>query len=469
MSLSPQERPNAMNLTIKITMQQRTKKCFILAAAFVALTLSKVSGFSFQGKDRNAYHQAKKTTLVADLVPSNKSVEGEPNILVPTVSSALASSPKVGPSSILTSARSCKIKRIQKYARLPVWPAWNGVFLFLVGKVFGEETASKLEQTITGRVCPNFYEYEETTPFIMMVHHCHTFAAFDPLRFFQKTFFPEGFPAHPHRGFVTLTYILQGGFIHRDSQGIRQEYGQVDSAIARYKNKHSQWLNTGAGILHEEMFDLQQEKPFWQRPVFQRQELYQLWINLPASQKLNAPISTVLGGDNETPVVQTLADNGTVSTRTLILAGSYDGASATTPIVTPMSIFHVVMQPDATWTFTLPPTYETLILYVRKGCVLDSDEASLPAHHTVYFDAQGAKLNEQLVLRTAEECADFLVLAGEPIREPCAAQGSMVMNEASEIQQAYADYQRGLFGAPWKETLDDAAWQQHVKQFPCRY
>lgn len=97
-----------------------------------------------------------------------------------------------------TSSRS--IARLEKFSRLPVWPVWNGVFIFIVSKLFGEETAAKLEDAIGGRVCPNFFQSEQTSPFIMLVHHRHSFAPWDPLRFLQRTFFPEGFPAHPHRG-----------------------------------------------------------------------------------------------------------------------------------------------------------------------------------------------------------------------------------------------------------------------------
>ena len=87
-----------------------------------------------------------------------------------------------------------RVESIEKNARLPVWPAWNGVLIFLVNRVLGDAAAAKLENTITGRVCPNFFEYQKTSPFIMLVHHCHSFAPWDPLRFFQRTFFPEGFP-----------------------------------------------------------------------------------------------------------------------------------------------------------------------------------------------------------------------------------------------------------------------------------
>jgi hypothetical protein len=112
-------------------------------------------------------------------------------------------SPVPVPASVTRPTKSHRrVMSIQKNARLPVWPAWNGVLIWAVNRVLGDAAAAKLEDTITGRVCPNFFEYTETSPFIMLVHHCHSFAPWDPLRFFQRTFFPEGFPAHPHRGFV---------------------------------------------------------------------------------------------------------------------------------------------------------------------------------------------------------------------------------------------------------------------------
>ena len=93
-----------------------------------------------------------------------------------------------------------RVRRLEKFSRLPVWPVWNGVFIWMVEKLLGQPIAARLEDRITGRVCPNFFTYSETNPFVMLVHHCHSFSALDPLRWIQRAFFPEGFPAHPHRG-----------------------------------------------------------------------------------------------------------------------------------------------------------------------------------------------------------------------------------------------------------------------------
>jgi redox-sensitive bicupin YhaK (pirin superfamily) len=115
---------------------------------------------------------------------------------------------------------------------------------------------------------------------------------------------PEGFPAHPHRGFTTLTYFLPsssenendgsggGGFIHRDSLGVKQKYGSSSGSSgnsnsnsnSRYKD-HAQWLFTGSGMLHEEMFDFEEDSSKYNS----RYELYQLWINVPSKYKLNPP------------------------------------------------------------------------------------------------------------------------------------------------------------------------------------
>ncbi len=97
------------------------------------------------------------------------------------------------------------VRQVEKFTRLPFWPAWNGVFIFLVSKVLGDDAGAQLEDWMGGRVCPNFFRSEQTSsPFLMLVHHRHSFAPWDPFRLLQSTFFPEGFPAHPHRGMCLI-------------------------------------------------------------------------------------------------------------------------------------------------------------------------------------------------------------------------------------------------------------------------
>ena len=378
---------------------------------------------------------------------SSPATESDANVAAPTPSR--------------TSLR--RVKSTEKFARLPVWPVWSGVALFFLSKLIGEETAAKLEDKIGGRVCPNFFNPpESTSPFIMLVHHRHSFAPWDPIRYIQRTFFPEGFGAHAHRGFITLTYILQGGFKHRDSMGIKQYYG----AEKRHKGKHSQWLTTGAGLLHEEMWDIQPDDegvlPKFLQPS--SQELYQLWLNVPSQFKLVPPKVELLGGDEQTPTVVENTD-GAGTTRTIVIAGEHGGKTASVETYSDLAILHVMMEKGSTWKHLMPQSHRTGVIYIRRGSITIAGQR-IPTHHTAYLGEYGSDL---VVEAEGDDEADFLLLAGEPLNEPVAAQGSMVMNTGDEINRAYADYQALQMGAPWDEKLTDEEWLQHVKKYPSQY
>jgi redox-sensitive bicupin YhaK (pirin superfamily) len=355
-----------------------------------------------------------------------------------------------------------RVARVQKFARLPVWPVWMGVVTFVVSRVLGNEAAAKLEDAVGGRVCPNFFNDEDqTSPFIMLVHHRHSFWSWDVIRYIQSKFIlPEGFPAHPHRGFTTLTYFMKGGFTHRDSLGISQAYGSNPKERQQTPKHHSQWLFTGAGLLHEEMFDASGD-----------QELYQLWINVPSFRKLQAPDVHLLG-DEECPKVVLDKESETV-----VLAGSYQGQASQAPIMSDMSIFHVRIQPGGnggdnnnnnSWRYSMPSSFETAVLYVRQGS-LDIAGTTVPVHHTAYLETVSTASELVVTTTNPNEGVDFLFLAGRPLKEPVAAQGSMVMNHANEINQAYRDYELGYMGQPWDHKLTDDEWKTHVQQNPCRY
>jgi redox-sensitive bicupin YhaK (pirin superfamily) len=369
------------------------------------------------------------------------------------------------------------IAKIEKFSRLPVWPVWQGVFLFFASKIFGPEVAATWEDAVGGRVCPNFFTPSTTDPFVLLVHHRHAFQNWDPIRYIQRTFFPEGFPAHPHRGFITVTYCLKGGFFHRDSLGIKQSYGAED----RHNGKHVQWLTTGAGIQHEEMWDVSEPdvKDAGRLLWTSSQELYQIWLNLPAAQKMTPPdaqllekyavdySSTMLPSPPiaSTPIVT--SDNGSIITT--IVSGEHNGVQApikchTNAAIIRIQFLHQTKQSTLCWTHILPSTHATAILYTRKGSV-QVDNQRIPPHHTVFLTTGG----DQLTIKALEGEADVLLLSGEPLREPIASQGSMVMNTQEEIQKAYSDYQRGFMGLPWDHTLSDAEWKEHVKQNPSMY
>lgn len=372
-----------------------------------------------------------------------------------------------------------RIANTEKFARLPVWPVWQGVFIFFASKLFGQEFAANLEDSIGGRVCPNFFSSSEvvpntynggTSPFVLLVHHRHAFNNWDPVRYIQATFFPEGFPSHPHRGFITVTYILKGGFYHRDSLGIKQEYG----AEEKHQGRHVQWLTAGAGIQHEEMWDTEPDKKDKGKLLTtSSQELYQIWLNLPAANKMDTPDAKVLQAydvkedktrqqipEDTTPVI---TREGTVTT---VVAGEHDGIRAPVQCPTNAAIIRIqfTQKDTTTWKHILPNSHETAILYVKQGSI-QIDGQRIPPHHTVYLSPDG----EELTIQALEGEADVLLLSGEPIREPIASQGSMVMNTQEEIQKAYMDYQRGYMGVPWDNKLNDEEWREHVKQNPSQY
>ena len=142
------------------------------------------------------------TVCDAFLAPASPAVVRLPSA---RFSSSPSANNVAAPTSTTASPR--KVKSTEKFARLPVWPVWSGVALFFLSKLIGEETAAKVEDAIGGRVCPNFFNPpESTSPFIMLVHHRHSFAPWDPIRYIQRTFFPEGFPAHPHRYVCMIIY-----------------------------------------------------------------------------------------------------------------------------------------------------------------------------------------------------------------------------------------------------------------------
>ncbi|CAM9817967.1 unnamed protein product [Phaeothamnion confervicola] len=101
------------------------------------------------------------------------------------------------------------VSKVERYPRLPVWPVQNGLFFFLLDLLRLTEWAHLLEQRFGGRVCPMALQAADADPFVLLAHHRHSFHPWDPIRPIFRFFLPEGFPAHPHRGFSTVTYVLK--------------------------------------------------------------------------------------------------------------------------------------------------------------------------------------------------------------------------------------------------------------------
>lgn len=225
-----------------------------------------------------------------------------------------------------------------------------------------------------------------------------------------------GFPDHPHRGFETVTYMLEGHMLHEDHLGNRGDLRSGDV----------QWMTAGSGIIHSEM--PQQESG--------RMRGFQLWLNLPASEKMKPaayrdipareiPVATLRGGARVKVIAGRLqADGETID-------GPIQGLT-TAPIY-----FDVTLPAGAVFEQPLPAAHHAL-LYVYEGELLvGADERRLARSAAGLLDE-----GERLQVRAAADTR-FLLLAGKPLKEPVAQWGPFVMNTPAEIEQAIGDYRDG--------------------------
>ena len=215
-----------------------------------------------------------------------------------------------------------------------------------------------------------------------------------------------GFPAHPHRGFETVTYILDGHLLHEDHLGNK----------GNLKSGGVQWMSAGRGIIHSEM--PQQERG--------RMRGFQLWINLPAKEKMKRAGYRDLQA-TDIPEVR-IGKEGLVR----VIAGEFQGVKAPVPPTpTDATYFDVHLPAGGSFTHPVKAGYNAFA-YVYEGA-LDGIEP----HAAAVFSAQGD------IQVKSTEGARFLLLAGRPIGEPVVQYGPFVMNTREEIEQAIRDYQNG--------------------------
>ncbi|MET1082607.1 MAG: pirin family protein [Burkholderiales bacterium] len=230
---------------------------------------------------------------------------------------------------------------------------------------------------------------------------------------------PRGVGRHPHRGFETVTIVYQGELEHRDSTGSGGRIGPGDV----------QWMTAASGILHEEFHSQD----------FTRTggtlEMVQLWVNLPARDKMSAPgYQTLLSRD--IPAVA-LADNaGTVR----VIAGEFDGRRGPAHTFTPMDVWDLRLNQGRATQFSVPEG-RTLALIVLRGTVLVNGSEVAREAQMVLLDRAGSE-----VAIEATTDATVLLLSGEPIDEPVVGYGPYVMNTQAEITQAFQDFDSGRFG-----------------------
>jgi len=232
-----------------------------------------------------------------------------------------------------------------------------------------------------------------------------------------------GFPAHPHRGFQTVTYMLEGHMLHEDHLGNR----------GYLKSGGVQWMTAGRGIIHSEM--PQQESGLMRG--------FQLWINLPAREKMcpagyedidaaRIPVAVMQGGQVKVIAGDFMAAADADSPR---VSGPVTGVS-TQPI-----FFDVSLQPGAEFRYGLPRGHN-VYLYVFEGGLAARADGSLPSG---LMRRQGGVLGagDEVSLAAGPEGARFLLLAAAPIGEPVVQYGPFVMTTREDIERAIADYQSG--------------------------
>lgn len=244
-----------------------------------------------------------------------------------------------------------------------------------------------------------------------------------------------GFPSHPHRGFETVTVVRRGLVDHSDSLGGAGRYGHGDV----------QWMTAGKGVQHSEMFPLlKQEEP---NPL----ELFQIWLNLPASRKMVAPFYTMLWNHQIPKVVQ--KDQQGRMTKIEMVAGSFEAHQPPNPAPDSWAadphnevvIWYLEMEKNATWTLPHASEGTRRSLFFFEGGQMVIGGQTIDADHLVELDASKAA-----GMDNGSETARLLLLQGKPIGEPVVNYGPFVMNTRSEIQQTYIDYQTTRFGGwPW--------------------
>jgi len=249
-----------------------------------------------------------------------------------------------------------------------------------------------------------------------------------------------GFPPHPHRGFETVTYVRKGYIDHSDSLGAAARFGRGDV----------QWLTAGGGIQHSEMF------PLLDRDGPNPLELFQIWLNLPARDKFVDAHFTMFW-DDDIPKLTVGAEGGP-QTHVTVIAGHLDGADAP-PSPPPASwasrteadvaIWHIVLEPGASWTLPAVSGSDT----VRTLYVFDGTSLRVAGHDADLGRDTGAVVRSDVDLDlSSADGVDVLLLQGRPIGEPVARYGPFVMNTREEIQAAFDDYQRTRFGGwPWAD------------------
>ena len=320
-------------------------------------------------------------------------------------------------------------------------------------------------------IAPLSGRWQTQDPFLFCVHHIDNFpkgndrlgpdapltgrdigqdfAGKDGWRMYHGDVVP-GFPQHPHRGFETVTIVRKGYIDHSDSLGATARFGMGDV----------QWLTAGAGVVHSEMF------PLLDRNGPNVLELFQIWLNLPARNKLAEPYFTMFWNQDIPRKRYTDATGKKVDVT--VIAGALDDVSPLTPPphswgadpAADLAIWSIAMEEGATW--TVPPAGDaranrTLHQFSGRGFSAAGRDVPGPAAVQVQAD-------QPVTISATDGPVEILLLQGRPIGEPVAQYGPFVMNTRAQLEQAFADYRRTQFGG-WPFPANDPVFPRDAGRF----
>jgi redox-sensitive bicupin YhaK (pirin superfamily) len=259
--------------------------------------------------------------------------------------------------------------------------------------------------------------YQDLDPFIMMDHMGEVdYAAGEP----------KGTPWHPHRGFETVTYLIEGQFIHQDSHG----GGGVITEGS------TQWMTAGSGLLH---IETPPETLVEAGGLFHG---FQLWVNLPAKDKFINP--AYQGVEADQILLLASADGGSLLR---VIAGVVDGHVGPGSTHTPITLLHASIAAGAQLSLPWQPTYNALAYVMAGSGTVGSTHQPIRAGQLAVFGAgDRITVNADPRQDSRTTSLEVILLGGEPIREPMQHYGPFVMNTRAELQQTLEDYQAGRLG-----------------------
>ncbi|MEU2258963.1 pirin family protein [Streptomyces sp. NPDC019645] len=238
---------------------------------------------------------------------------------------------------------------------------------------------------------------------------------------------PKGTPWHPHRGFETVTYLIDGTFVHQDSNG----------GGGTIRNGDTQWMTAGSGLLH---IEAPPEDLVMSGGLFHG---LQLWVNLPAANKMMDPrYQDIRGGQVQ---LLTSPDGGALLR---VIAGELDGHEGPGITHTPITMIHATLRPGAQITLPWREDFNGLAYVLAGRGAVGTERRPVHKGQTAVFGEGGALTvradDKQDAVGTGD--LEIVLLGGRPIREPMAHYGPFVMNTREELQQAFEDFQKGRLG-----------------------